>query len=56
MSRSKFDYDFRGAAKPCDGNSKCVTDKECPWYEMCDLSQKNPPKKPTLPLQGTMAC
>lgn len=64
MSRSSFDYDFRGAIKPCGENGptqepfpagKCVGNK-CMWYEVCDLDQKNPPKDPTLPLVGRSVC
>lgn len=52
------DYDFDEARKPCgtgEGDvkpsGKCIENagRDCRWFPMCDLSEKNPPKPPTLP-------
>lgn len=65
MSRSSFDYDFNGCVKPCTGRqgrkislkreNDCLGNN-CQWYEMCDLSIKDPPGEPTLPKRGRCIC
>ena len=65
MGRSSFDYDFNGAAKPCGEYGQIQQSPHppgscvgvlCQWYDMCDLSQKDPWKEATLPKVGRMKC
>lgn len=56
MSRSSYDFNFLHAAKPCShgrigaGEPECYPEAEnhCPYFSMCDLPFKNPPKAPTV--------
>lgn len=60
MSANTFEYDFRGAVKPCGTNGPTqdpnpqgsCTGMTCCWFAMCNLSIKEPPTRPTLPQQG----